>query len=296
MLKRAYAVLEIKSVDAEQRIITGIASTPEPDRLGDVMLPKGAKFTLPMPFLWQHKQDQPIGEVFEAVAKTDGIHIKARVANVETEGPLKDRIDMAWQSIVEKLVRGLSIGWMPIKQVYDKVRGGFDYAEWSWYELSAVTIPMNASATIQSVKSFDTDAASGVPPSKPAGASASTRTVTVRTGRPMKKSFSAQIADWEKTRAAKVARQEAIQQKATDDGRGKDDAEREEFATLETEIKSIDEELVDLRKLDEREKAAAVQVRGTTSDEGSRSRVATQVSVLPKALPPGIALDRKSVV
>jgi hypothetical protein len=71
----------------------------------------------------------------------------------------------------------------------------------------------------------------------------------------MKKSFADQIAGWEQTRAAKAARQEAIQEKATADGRGKDEAEKEEFDTLDGEIKGIDAELVDLRKLEAREKA-----------------------------------------
>jgi hypothetical protein len=36
---RAHAVLELKSVDRDQRIIEGIASTPEIDRVGDVVDP-----------------------------------------------------------------------------------------------------------------------------------------------------------------------------------------------------------------------------------------------------------------
>ena len=35
------------------------------------MIPAGAQFTLPMPFMWHHTA--PIGEVFEATVKTDGI-------------------------------------------------------------------------------------------------------------------------------------------------------------------------------------------------------------------------------
>jgi hypothetical protein len=154
-LKRAYSLLEIKSIDEAQRVITGIASTPEPDAIGDVMDPKGAQFKLPMPLLFMHKQDQPIGEVFEASVQADGIHVKARIAKIAEPGALKDRIDMAWQSIANKLVRGFSIGWSPIEEIYDKLRGGFTYPKWSWYELSAVTVPMNADCTIQMIKSLD---------------------------------------------------------------------------------------------------------------------------------------------
>ena len=64
-MKKAYSLLQVKSFDAEQRIIKGIASTPSPDRADDIVDPQGAKFALPIPFLWQHMHSQPIGEVTE---------------------------------------------------------------------------------------------------------------------------------------------------------------------------------------------------------------------------------------
>ena len=48
-MKRAYSLLEIKAVDDDQRVITGIATTPEPDRVGDIVEPMGAKFANPLP-------------------------------------------------------------------------------------------------------------------------------------------------------------------------------------------------------------------------------------------------------
>src|SRR5690606_24123405 len=58
---RAYSVLEIKTVDTDQRTISGIATTPEPDRVGDIVDPLGAKFAPEIPLLWQHKHDKPVG-------------------------------------------------------------------------------------------------------------------------------------------------------------------------------------------------------------------------------------------
>ena len=46
MESKAYSTFEIKSFDEEERVITGIASTPTPDRDGDEVMPQGAKFTL----------------------------------------------------------------------------------------------------------------------------------------------------------------------------------------------------------------------------------------------------------
>ena len=44
MMDRAYSVLTIKSVDADRRVITGIATTPTPDRHGDIIEPLGVTF------------------------------------------------------------------------------------------------------------------------------------------------------------------------------------------------------------------------------------------------------------
>ncbi len=53
-MKRAYSLFTVKSIDEEQRIIEGIATTPSTDRMGDIVEPEGAQFKLPIPLLWQH--------------------------------------------------------------------------------------------------------------------------------------------------------------------------------------------------------------------------------------------------
>jgi phage head maturation protease len=52
------------------------------------------------------------------------------------------------------LVRGLSIGFRATKAEPIK-GGGYRFKEWNWLELSAVTIPCNAEASITSIKRFD---------------------------------------------------------------------------------------------------------------------------------------------
>lgn len=158
-LKQAWSTLDIKSIDASQRIIEGIASTPTPDEGGDVMEPAGAQFQLPIALLWNHKQDQPIGEVVEARVTPHGIFVKAQIAKVSKAGRLQERLNEVWDMIQAKLVRGLSIGWKPIEAVPSK-SGGLHALKWRWLELSTVVIPMNREASILSVKSCDL-AASG---------------------------------------------------------------------------------------------------------------------------------------
>lgn len=163
MLKRAYSLLEIKSMDDDKREITGIATTPTADRYGDVVEPKGAEFTLPLPFLWQHDASQPIGHVTKAKATKDGIDVTVKLVKTNEPGTLKDRLDEAWQSIKLGLVRGLSIGFTSIEHTYIEGTYAVHFLKWDWLELSAVTIPANAEASIQTIKSIDTKqrAASG---------------------------------------------------------------------------------------------------------------------------------------
>lgn len=152
-MNRAFSFIEIKSFNEDERIIEGIASTPEPDRHGDVVNPLGAKFALPLPFLWQHNHNEPIGHVIEADATSDGIAFKAKIAKTDEAGKLKDLLDYAWQSIKMRLVGAVSIGFRPIKFAF--IDGGVDFQEWDWLELSAVTVPANAGATITAIKSID---------------------------------------------------------------------------------------------------------------------------------------------
>jgi HK97 family phage prohead protease len=161
-MNRAYSRLEVKAFSEDSREFEGLASTPTPDRVGDIVEPMGAKFHLPIPLLWQHKSDQPIGEVYYARPTKDRIEIRGRVFEAKQSRTLKDRLDEAWESLKLGLVKGLSIGFSPISG--EPIKGkGFRFKEWDWHELSTVTIPCNTEATISAIKSMDREllAASG---------------------------------------------------------------------------------------------------------------------------------------
>ena len=121
-MKRAYSLFTIKSINEEQRVIEGIATTPSTDRMGDIVEPEGAQFKLPLPLLWQHNSREPVGEVIAAKATPDGITFQAQFARILEPGALKDRIDAAWQSVKYKLVKGMSIGFSPI-ELNNRTRG-----------------------------------------------------------------------------------------------------------------------------------------------------------------------------
>lgn len=153
-MTKAYSTLQIKSVTDtdDERIITGIATTPSTDRDDDILEPLGAKFTLPIPLLSHHNHSQPIGEVIQAEVTAGGILITAKIAKIDEEGKLKERIDEAWQSIKSGLIKGLSVGFKIKEYSYIENSWGLHIKEWEWWELSIVTIPANGDAVITSVK------------------------------------------------------------------------------------------------------------------------------------------------
>ena len=141
-MNRAYSILTAKAVqDGGERVIEGIASTPSPDRMGDVVEPMGAKFALPLPLLWQHNHDEPVGTVEFAEPNAKGIPFRARLAKVDEPGALKDLVDKAWQAVKAGLVRGVSIGFASRSRPDQLKDGGLRFKDWEWLELSLVTIP-----------------------------------------------------------------------------------------------------------------------------------------------------------
>jgi len=281
-VNRAYSTFEIKSVDQEQRLIEGVASTPELDQHGHIMEQAGAQFALPMPLLWQHKQDKPIGHVLEASVLPTGIRIKARIAK-----DVLPFIDEAWALIKAGLVRGLSIGWNPLEPPTAEKNGGLRFAKWEWLELSAVTIPANSAASILTVKQFDL-AASGLNLPGVTGLPV----VRARKDAPAMNTLQEQITNFVNTRAEKVAQRDTIQNKASAEGRTKDTAEKETFDTLMLEIKSIDAELADLRAMEASNVAAATPLTSvTTQTKAAEMRGGVQVSFKAN-VPKGTAFTR----
>lgn len=279
VLTRAYSLFTVKKIDEENRIIEGIATTPSPDRMGDIVEPEGAVFSLPLPFLWQHEHDKPIGEIFEAVVSKAGIKIKARILKIEEAGKLKDRLDEAWQSVKHMLVRGLSIGFMPIESARIENSWCYHYLKWDWMELSAVTIAANAEASILSIKSASHRllTASGqaqapvirIEETLP-GATGSSSTISQGSNM---KTLREQITAFEAKRAASIAAMNTIMEKAGEEGSSLDAEASKQYDELEAEVKAIDEHLVRLKR---HEKLAAATATEVTTVTGTDPAAAAQ--------------------
>jgi HK97 family phage major capsid protein/HK97 family phage prohead protease len=298
----AFSVLTIKQIDEDQRIIEGIATTPSPDRVGDIVEPDGAEFELPLPLLKHHDAKCPIGQVLEARVTAEGIFIRAQIFKAET-AELKARLDMAWEEVKLGLIRGLSIGFSPVEYSFIEDDGwAMRFIRWLWLELSCVTIPANQDATIQAIKSIDGEnrrAASGrkatamLTTKELPGASGSSSAAGHKKGPSMKKTIGEQIKGWEATRAAKSARRDEIMEASSEAGTTLDKAQKEEYDGLTDELKDIDEHLVRLREQEKAAASAAAVVTGGTPEQGTQSRAAGNriVSVTPN-LPKGIEFAR----
>lgn len=153
-MNRAYALVETKALDEGARVFSGIATTPETDRMQDTIDPLGARFKNPLVLLHQHKHDAPIGIVKFGTATANGIPFTAEIPVITEPGPLKDRVDTAWGEIKSGLVRAVSIGFRPLKYAYLD-EGGIEFQEIEIFELSTVSVPANPGAVINQVKSID---------------------------------------------------------------------------------------------------------------------------------------------
>lgn len=155
-MDRAYSILNVKGYDDEQRIIRGIATTPEPDRVGDIVVSEGVQFKNPMPLLWQHQHDKPVGTVRFSKPTAKGVEFEAQLPKIDEPGALRDRVDEAWQSVKAGLVTAVSIGFRSLDGAVERLKeGGVKFLKTEVIELSLVTIPANASAVITAIKSVD---------------------------------------------------------------------------------------------------------------------------------------------
>lgn len=240
----AVSTIRLKAVDEAKGIIEGIASTPEVDRVGDIVEPKGAVFKLPMPLLFMHSHGMPIGEVTAAKVTDKGIEVRAQVAKDVPVQFIKD----AWELIKGGLVKGLSIGFKPLETADIEGSWGQRFLKWEWLELSAVTVPANGGASIASIKTIDeaARAASGAP-SRP-GVSGAVSKSTPANPKGTRMNIKEQLEQMKSKRDSSRARMDAIMSKAIEEGRTLDEAEKEEYDNIDADLKSLGEHVERLER------------------------------------------------
>lgn len=263
-MKQLIGAIEVRAVDEERRIIEGIANTRDVDSYGTIVEPKGARYKLPIPLLWQHDRDEPVGEVTVAKVSDTEIRVTAQIRKIEEDGPFKTITDKAWQAVKHRLVRGFSVGFMPVKTAGGtSPKDPLRFVEWKWKELSLVTLPANEGATISAVRAafaVSGDSHPGLTGHDPSHSG--NRKMTI----------AEQIQALENTRAAQVARQNAIAEAAQTRGETMTVTEGDEFDSIDSSLEGIDADLVRLRSLQERTRAAATPVNGTSTTAASQTR------------------------
>jgi HK97 family phage major capsid protein len=297
MLNRAYARLDVKEFDPVKRTFSGTATSPVPDRMGDVIESDGLKFAPVLPLLLYHDHKRPVGEVRFGKPTKTGTPFSAVISSLEKEtGVVRERLDEAFDSLAAKppLIRGVSIGFNPLEEPeYLKDTGGFRYPRVEILELSMVVVPAHQDATIHAIKSLDIDrpAATGTADDvrPPAGVTALPGAKAPPKARRMAtKSISEKIIAFKAEKDAKLQRMNELG--GADDGATLDEAQQEEFDTLDGEIKSIDSDLARLDRLEQLNKSAAVPVEGKTPAAAAASRGGA--ITVKSNLPPGTGFTR----
>jgi HK97 family phage major capsid protein/HK97 family phage prohead protease len=259
-VERAYALLEVKTVEPSRRMISGIASTPELDRQGDIFYPAGATFRNPIPLLLHHDSERPIGTASLAVTR-DGITFEATLPSVDEPGPLKTRVDDAWQCLKAGVISGASIGFRIIDSGVRYLKtGGRELMKTEICELSLVTIPANASATIRLVKSL-----------------AAPR----RMEKPVmgKETISEHIQNLQNKLAAVQGRMTDIMRVSADEGRNSNDEEAAEHDGLVLEEKAIKADLGRWRGLEKLQIENAVPVPAVPAPRPSYPSISVKANV-----------------
>lgn len=304
-MQRAYSMFVVKATsdDEDEYVIEGIATTPEPDRYGDKVEPKGANFKLPIPLLWQHKRDQPIGHVVEAKITDTGIYVKCKIVKIKEPGRLKDRLDEAWQSIKHGLVRAFSIGFDPTEYSQIKDTYSYHFLKWDWLELSAVTLPANADCDIQTVKSIDTETRAALGQTRspvarrdtPAGASAnSTPPIKKET---LMKTLQERIADFMAARQKCIDDITLITAKSVETGETISAEDAETLTTLEKSLQTLDTTINALKRSEALQVSKGVELDGNGNNPVQRSSAVNlnpgaRISVESEKLDKGVAFAR----
>jgi len=273
-------------------VITGIATTPTPDRVGDIIEPLGVTFKNPLPLLLHHDHKLPVGTVKFFPPTRDGIMFEAQIPSVAEPGVVKTRVDEAFHSVKAGLITGASIGFKAAREhVKELASGGLHFLKSHVYELSLVTIPMNAEATILTVKTLD-QAASGqnspgvTGPSTPQRGQKAARAMTIQE----------QITQFETKSLAQIRLRDNLMQKSAEENRTLDAEETDEYNSLDAEIKSIDAHLARLRDLEKSNVAAATRITTTATETEKasllRGGVSMPVITVRPNVPPGTSFTR----
>lgn len=156
MNKKVFNILsEIKSSKAEDGVIriTGMASTSDTDRIGDIIEPRAWKeglknFSKNPILLFNHDYNKPVGKVTDWSITDKGLEITGEISKAAKK---------LYKLIEDGVLRTFSVGFIIEDAVYNEKTGGLNITKAELLEVSVVSIPMNQDATFSVAKSFSSD-------------------------------------------------------------------------------------------------------------------------------------------
>ncbi|MES2634031.1 MAG: phage major capsid protein [Pseudomonadota bacterium] len=298
---RAFSLLEIKGFDDDKRVISGIATSPSVDRMGDIVEMDGVEVAADIPLFLYHDSTKTVGRAQFGKPTKKGIPFTAQLPKVMEEGLLKQRVDEAWQMLRYKLINAVSIGFRALEYSFIE-GGGIRFAKTEVMELSLVPVPAQPDAVIQSLKSADPVAraavitqiksidqqqrrtvpgASGALPGGRPDAGKSGSPDASGTQRPASGGFSFSrstkgipmktLQEMIEARSQKSARMNELVDLRKQENRQFTADEGKEFDDLDSDVSELDDE-IRIKRFEERQANAGTLVRGKSSEEGSASR------------------------
>lgn len=140
---------ETKMVADDAGMVSGIAwPFGTADRVGDKIGPDAFKtISMPMPMLFGHDKNDPIGVWETATIKSDGLYLSGRLLVDDVP-----RAKQVFALVKAGAVRGISIGFIT-KKAIRRTGGGRDISALDMFEASLVTAAMHPGARVTSAKS-----------------------------------------------------------------------------------------------------------------------------------------------
>lgn len=147
--------IEIKASDDEKREITAVGSKQVVDRDGDVVFVDGMKLTEykknPL-FMWAHRGGETPENILGSGTKVwkDGKQLMFKLKFLDSD--VNPRADMVYKMYKAGALRAFSIGFEPNwkETKFNEKNNGYDIGESNLFEISAVPVPANPFALIQS--------------------------------------------------------------------------------------------------------------------------------------------------
>ena len=148
-----FETLDLKEMSEEGEFEGYASKFGERDKGGDVVLPgaftkslKTAKARKSLKMLWQHDPSSPIGVWNEVREDSKGLFVKGQL--ILSVSKARETHELMKAGAID----GISIGYRTVKANRDDTTGFRELKELDLWEISLVTFPMLASATVSSVK------------------------------------------------------------------------------------------------------------------------------------------------